>query len=257
MPKCGSYFLRDLLNQHPRIEMDSIKEPGYFLDNKESSVPSFVSTKARNYFGEATVEYLINEKALYRIKKECVAPKFIILVRDPVKRAISHYFHRKHTDRRNFKTLKNSTNKEYWVEYSSYSVHIERFTKLFNQDQFMIVVSEDLYRNPQEVLNRIFSFLGLNSFDVDMAKVNINKGSYVKSRNFATFMFKSRLFLRRKTPFLSKLKLGKYWTFLTNLNVNNQKPKVPNQVYHYLENELDCERIYMRQKLGRTDIWLD
>ncbi|MFQ3189637.1 MAG: hypothetical protein ACI936_000762 [Paraglaciecola sp.] len=109
--------------------------------------------------------------------------KIIILLRDPVERAISHYFH---VARHGFENLSLEqamrterlrlqnclTNGDYadpafrLYSYQSRGLHLEqikRYQLLFTADQLLILNSEELITAPKEVLQQVFTFIGVDS----------------------------------------------------------------------------------------------
>ena len=107
--KCGTGSLHDLLNQHPAISMSLMKEP-HFFDKRgfESSESSYQSYHQQAWgidgneleesvlYGESTPKYTLHNtsgKPLYmeRIVEYNPSVKLIVLFRDPVDRAYSHW----------------------------------------------------------------------------------------------------------------------------------------------------------------------
>src|SRR5690554_1769397 len=115
--KSGTTSLVQYLKNHPKIFIPDIKEPRYFsydllkdngykgpgdLENKKIAIKD--KDEYENCFkkvredviaiGEASVETSFYfEHTIPKIKNEIGDPKIIILLRDPVKRAISAYSH--------------------------------------------------------------------------------------------------------------------------------------------------------------------
>ena len=104
-PKCGTTSLYDYLTQHPQITPPLGKEIDFFDRLYERGVNWYrvrFPGKAYNFFkhtasnkkiftGEATPRYVFHPLALQRIKKLIPDSKFIILLRNPIDRAYSHY----------------------------------------------------------------------------------------------------------------------------------------------------------------------
>jgi len=110
--RSGSSSLHNYLSQHPQVFMPANKEP-YFLTgidfHAHSHVPSYFERElwvrdAEQYaalfqpatsevaLGEASVSYLYyHRETIPNIKQRLGDPKIVILLRDPVERAYSHY----------------------------------------------------------------------------------------------------------------------------------------------------------------------
>src|SRR5437667_3118215 len=102
----GTTSLYGYLKQHPDVFMPALKEPHYFAQITPSHEQRYLRTivrdeaaylrlflKAKGYpaIGEASPSYLWDANAPHRIRKAVPHAKIIILLRDPVERAYSHY----------------------------------------------------------------------------------------------------------------------------------------------------------------------
>ena len=105
-PKAGTTSLYHYLSEHPQIEMSSQKEPDYFSDkaineqgmyygkNRVNTLDKYESLfvqKESVVYGEASVSYLFYENVPEDIKKYNPNAKIIIMLRNPIERAFSHY----------------------------------------------------------------------------------------------------------------------------------------------------------------------
>ena len=104
--KAGTTSLYHYLKQHPQIYLSSIKEPHFFDDDENfaKGLNNYVKQYFRNsemypITGEATPYIQNGIKVASRINQAYSnnPPKFVIILRDPVKRAWSHYMHRVRT----------------------------------------------------------------------------------------------------------------------------------------------------------------
>ena len=107
--KSGTTSLYDILKQHSDIFLPSFKEPHFF------DIPSvyqngiewyektyFQSVKNEKCIGDFSPTYLFDEHAPERILNDLGDNvKFIIILRNPVDRAYSHYLHSKRDEHEN------------------------------------------------------------------------------------------------------------------------------------------------------------
>lgn len=105
--KSGTTSLYEYLIKHPYIYSASVKEVGYFdryysngIKWYRSHFPSllrkfYTKNILRQPFitGEASTGYILNPHALKRISEILPQEKLIVLLRNPVERAYSHYWH--------------------------------------------------------------------------------------------------------------------------------------------------------------------
>ncbi|MFY0687798.1 MAG: sulfotransferase domain-containing protein [Cyclobacteriaceae bacterium] len=96
--KCGTTSLFNLLEQHPDIEGSSIKEPQFF-SLRQSSVDANISyyhslfSDLNGLIMDGSTHYFMHEHSIQNIRKYVRNPKFIIMIRNPVDRFFSAYFH--------------------------------------------------------------------------------------------------------------------------------------------------------------------
>ena len=106
-PKAGTTSLFYYLNKNKGICMSSIKEPNFFssqdlkiqkiyydsliLDNLKEYERIFTPKNKQQIIGEASVSYLFYPNVANRIFDYNPRSKIIIILRDPVERAFSHY----------------------------------------------------------------------------------------------------------------------------------------------------------------------
>jgi hypothetical protein len=97
--RCGTTYLYRLLDQHPEIEMAKplVPEPKFFLDDDqygrglEYYDSAFFSESGVRVRGEKSTSYIESEVAVRRIKTMLPDGRVIVVLRDPVHRAISNY----------------------------------------------------------------------------------------------------------------------------------------------------------------------
>lgn len=187
-PKSGTTSLYHYLNEHPDIEMSSYKEPNFFSDeslqgqniyhikNRVNSLEKYHSLFKRKdscLKGEASVSYLFYDDVPAKIMSYNSKAKIIIILRNPIERAYSHYLmdHSLGLISESFESIirKKSKNRkahffyQQYVEVSKYTDQIKRYFQVFEKENIHIIDYEDFKTNTSYVVSCIFSFLGLNS----------------------------------------------------------------------------------------------
>ena len=213
--KAGTTSLYHYLGSHPQITMSSKKEVHYFDLNfskgenwYRTHFPFAKSLGKETIIGESSPYYLVHPHAPLRIHKLLPTIKLIVLLRNPVERAISHYFHEKKKGRESLPIMEAMAIEEErisleWkrmVENSSYHSatfrsrsykrrgmylsQLKRYFQYFSKEQLLIVDSEGFFENPKRVLKKIYRFLLVDSDfeNVDLEPMNIGlKNSDVPS----------------------------------------------------------------------------
>ena len=231
-PKSGTTSLFEILKQHPEIGMSSFKETHFFdtdINWKKGkqwySDNYFLSLETKKRIGEFTPSYLSKKSCAKRIKDTLEDQvKFIVILRNPIDRAFSHYLHTsrdeyeklsfidslKMEEERLGKFTEEKDDLSYarfcYKESSMYASHLKNYFNIFNKDQFCIVLFEDFVKNPQTVIDRILIFLEVPT-DVEMdVNLKINPASEARSVNLKKIMTKKsiiRMLLKYLIPSLS------------------------------------------------------
>ncbi len=203
--KSGTTMFRRYFTQHPQIA-PALDNEVHFFDWKYDkgieyyrSRMMFASSDMLSY--EKTPRYFRTEDApLHMVKDLPDHLKFIILVKDPVKRAISEF---RHESQLKIKKLKHGSNhlpmstersegirfenevigedgevnsESEIIDTSLYSKHFQNWLQYYPRDRFLIIEYDSLMQNISHWLQKVESFLGLRSyFQPEMFKLN-NKG---------------------------------------------------------------------------------
>lgn len=180
--KGGTTALFDHLSDDPALSLSKVKEVHFFDDEtRDWGAPDygayhqyFVPTAA-GLRGEATPIYCYWRNSLERIAAYNPDVRLILVLRDPVERAWSHWrmeFARgvethpfgwciRQGRRRLFDASPWGWHREFsYVERGFYGEQVERLLRLFPGDQVLILKSEDLRRDPNLTLQRVNLFLG-------------------------------------------------------------------------------------------------
>ena len=197
--RAGTTSLYQYLSDHPHIRVPRRKEVHFFDFNfhrgtrwYQSNFPSVVHkayirrVRRRDIMtGEASPYYHFHPHAARRAVRVVPRAKLIVLLRNPVDRAYSHYslcVHRgiehlsfgeaidREQERLDGELAKMLANESYYsfshrhYSYLSrgiYVVQLRAWMECFPREQFLILRSEDLFQEPERTYRRVLSFLGL------------------------------------------------------------------------------------------------
>lgn len=191
--KAGTSSLFSLLSQHPDIIPPSRKEVHYFDGGLITEIDTFQKGPLwyRSHFpreaslkqaGQLTFEaspmYLFSPVVPSRIAELLPKIKLIVLLRDPVERAISHYFHevRMARETRDIQdclhpdktTLRDFEYKDFasvnsaYLERGFYAEQLSRYFALFPREHILVLESGAFFSNLTPALSDVQQFLGLN-----------------------------------------------------------------------------------------------
>jgi hypothetical protein len=174
--KAGTTSLRGYLRQHEEIYL--ARREVHFFDREHNYrrgmswyERQFASDQRHRAVGEKTPAYCFFPRVPERIHRHLPGVKLIWLLRDPVARAHSHYWHllRKGEERAGFEAiLKQGLQEEQaggpvpeYLGKGRYAEQIERYLRLFPRERMLFLLFEDFIRNPKPSLRAIFEFIGV------------------------------------------------------------------------------------------------
>lgn len=216
--KCGTTSLYFYLRQHPQTFIPS-KDTFFFnpdtVRNRTEANPRFLSpqeyadiysvpaSRSALARGEVASSYLNHyQEVIPRIKRYLGDIKIVILLRNPVARAYSHYMHyiKDMREERSFMEAIDSelgdkdkipVNRHFFncgLYYEPVSSFLKEFTAV------RIVLFEDLISNTAETLRELYRFLGIDE-DFQMPKAEkFNASGYPRNRLLHWIFFKPNRF---------------------------------------------------------------
>ncbi|KAF4106356.1 heparan sulfate glucosamine 3-O-sulfotransferase 3B1b [Onychostoma macrolepis] len=177
--KGGTRALLEFLRVHPDIRAVGA-EPHFFDRNYDNGLDWYRDLMPKTLEGQITMEktpsYFVTREAPARIYAMSRNTKLIVVVRDPVTRAISDYTQTlsKKPDIPTFESLtfKNRTTgliDTSWsaIQIGIYAKHLDNWLQFFPMSQILFVSGERLISDPAGELGRVQDFLGLKRIITD------------------------------------------------------------------------------------------
>ena len=209
--KAGTTSLFRYLLAHPQVATPLTKEIHYFSFNsarpRDWYLAHFPRTRAftpDRISGEASPAYLVHPDGPERVHAFSPAMRIIVLLRDPVARSLSHYFHEKtmgrelrpvdealfaeeastsfslrpREERPWYEALNGTPGRRRrsaallarcpmhlaYLTHSCYADHLPAWLRKFDRDQILLLRSEDLFLGPARELTKTIRFLGLDAW---------------------------------------------------------------------------------------------
>jgi len=200
--RCGTTSLQKYLIQHPGVTPPGVLKGIHYFDVNfdkglgwyQSHFPTRMARTRRErsggmlITGEASPYYMFHPLIPERIAAQVPAAKIIILARDPVERAYSHYLHEV---RRGFEDLtfeaaidmegerlsgeveRMRQDPAYvsfehqhhsYIARGRYMDQLDTMMKHIAPDQILVLTSEELFTTPADAYHRVLDFLGLPRF---------------------------------------------------------------------------------------------
>ena len=189
--KSGTTTLHMLLAEHPDIFMCEPKEPCYFLDpdllrrywpemwkrryweSEASYLHLFDTADHESVIGESSTDYSKLPRfqgVAEKIHAFNPQAKFIYIMRDPVERTLSHYWHMAthRAERRGM--VEALSDDRHYTDVSYYSMQLQPYIAAFGRDQILALTFEELKVDPLQTVQKVFSWLGVT---VDFVPPNL------------------------------------------------------------------------------------
>lgn len=182
----GTTSLYEYLCEHPLVKPAQKKETYFFTRQFRNGLKWYLSLFPKDAVtGEATPYYLFHPLVAGRVGELYPEMKLIVLLRNPVERAYSHYKLEKSRDKEDLSfgealnqeqtrlegleelLIKNPNHRSpihfchSYLAKGRYIEQLKRWTGFFPLKQILILKSEDLYENPLKVYEEVLKFLEL------------------------------------------------------------------------------------------------
>lgn len=206
--KAGTTALASYLGAHPRLQLPRDKEAHVFdapdFDAATTApqidaryAPLFDTSTDETLHGDATPFYLVRPEIIARIARYNPAMRWIVLLRDPVERAVSqHHMERQRgqerwplplallLERRRLSrdasnlTRGSSLRRHSYLARGDYASQLDALYARFPREQVLLLRSDALQATPALVVARACEFLGVPAPSADIGYAPVFTGNY-------------------------------------------------------------------------------
>lgn len=223
--KSGSSALHAYLRVHPDIRMSDEKEPCFFVGNAELAeawpimarnpcshtwegyLSLWSGGETAQYRGEGSVYYSQaphRSDVPARIASVAPSAKIIYTVREPVSRAIGHYWQRFKEFQEPLPLEEAMRQNPLYRDTSDYALQLRAYLEYFDASQIHVVAAEDLRHNRRETLEAILSWLDLPEYAFSESEITERHKSPNTSR-------------RQRLPLVKTLRNSPIWASLRKI----------------------------------------
>lgn len=210
--KCGTTSLARYLSGHPQISSCRIEEPHFFADDDVyarglawyESLFQYNEEQHRICLEHSTTyaKYPYFSSPPERIAKDLGNSRFVYMVRDPVDRVVSHF---NFSMRHGWIEAGEKPTDERFLSPSRYAMQLERFERFFPKESILVVRLDDMTRDPQSVLARVQSFLGVDVQTLEGVDKRHNAGRASTQLQYLTWRLGLKPYVQRLKPYLPPL----------------------------------------------------
>jgi hypothetical protein len=179
--KSASSLLHRCLEEHPDVFMPSEEIPFFEdpdFDGRSRRDLERVFTRARpgQTLGIKRPDYLGKPECAERIRDWIPKARLVAVLRDPVARAVSAYFHQMRFGfvpavelNEGFRNLLSGAYAKMYprsteiIDFGYYHRHLRRFLDLFPQEQLLVFLHEDVQSDAGDTIEKTFAFVGVDT----------------------------------------------------------------------------------------------
>jgi len=276
--KAGTTTIHDILSEIDSFSGPEMKETGYWSNLKQkysncNKLGFFHKMQIDNYDEytslfdtekitfECSPDYLFHSTdVIKKLKKENQHPKILIILRNPIYRAVSQYKHFKRDGIikesfskyiRSFESKENSSWALDIIKTSEYAQDLKNYIN--SGLDVKVVLYEDIFSSKNNLIIFMKNYFGLNEKQIQYRKSNSsNKNAAYRYY----FVLKKNSYVKKMVNFFRKFKLFKILFNLLFLSFKNNKRLdsiTYNKLLGYYINDVKATGDIIKRDL--TDIW--
>ncbi|MEM9669037.1 MAG: sulfotransferase [Pseudomonadota bacterium] len=220
--KAGTTALAHQLSSHPDIFICKPKEPRFLcfpngrpnftgpLDeriyvptSRDEYEDLFADPAGATAIGEASTWYLTYPGVAARIHSQFSEAKIVVVLRNPVERAFSHWMHLIREQVEPIESFIDACEAEQKRKASGYSPHwwyvsqslyadgLKEYLAMFPADQVLILLYENFSANPNKTVSEIYRFLGVDDSHEPDTGEKLNVGGVPKYKALQRYLDQS------------------------------------------------------------------
>jgi hypothetical protein len=195
--KSASTFVQRRVQGHPDVflpagELATFEDPDYASFNDESFAAHFAPGCGAQAVGLKRPNYLHRPEVPARLHRHLPNAKLIAVLRDPIQRAVSAYFHQvRHgfAPAKDVNTGLRAILEGHWekryprtsevILFGLYHAQLERYLSYYDRNQIFLATYRAVKEQPQTTMQSIYRFIGVDStFVPSMLGKQANVGVY-------------------------------------------------------------------------------
>ena len=292
--KSGSTFFLKCLREHPDVymppgEVRFFEDPEYLRGDIRQLEDLFLHVTHQTALGIKRPDYLARPGCAARIYKHIPHAKLVAILRNPVERAISAYFHLmkcgfipiRPAEEGLAQIISGEYQKSYLksteiLDYGFYYQHLTRYLDYFDREHMLIMPFEAIKADPLGAIKQTYRFIGVNDEYVPKRlqtpnQQNPNPGVYsltrlrlLNLRNPFKYTYnqdKTRRYSKPKRTLVDKITdklITSTDSMVLTYLVGNEKPKISPELTYRLfkiyEEDINSLETFLSQELTRWKI---
>jgi Sulfotransferase domain len=264
--KCGTTSIHHYLGLHPEIQMSKPKELNFFVEelNWDLGLDWYASRFDDRFQvrGESSPHYTNLPRfdgVAERIHRHCPDARLLYMVRDPIRRILSHWVHATGAgyETGDLVPVLSEPSSSY-MNRSRYWLQLQPYLERFDRSQIELVTQEELQGEREETMRRAFRFAGVDEgftseqFDREWEKSSAKQGD--------KYQFMERLIklpgLRSFDRNFDRLPESMRWIVEKVVHDPEKppapKPKLPDDLFETIRGRFGSDVAALQEFAGRT-----
>ncbi len=281
--KSASSFLQNCLAEHPDIWMPVGETPFFespdYETQERADLNKIFEGRQENHLGIKRPNYIGKPEVPARITTDCPDAKIIAVLRNPVDRAVSAYFHQIKSGflppipwEKGLEALvsepdftdRHPRSREI-LEFGKYHKYLAMYEHFFTRGQVLTMLHEDILANPQECIAQAYRFLGADDGFVPHNAIEstpqavVYQPARVRLQSYRPRLLyhfnhdRTRMTGRTKNPLRVALAAGIIGLdrILLSRFLGNAKPKIPPALRQHIADYYKQDREQLQTLINR------
>jgi hypothetical protein len=272
--RSGTTSIHQYLRIHPKIFIPHHKEPEFFCEFQNTQLlgenPTlknylklFEEVKNEIVVGEVSPDYLFDPESAQKIYNFNPNSKIIMILRNPIERAFSHFLHTKFKWEKIsfYEKIVNDSKKDFGTKldqdnvlmYGMYFNQVKKYLDIFGTENVKVIIYDEMFpNNIDEKMSEILFFLGLGKELHDFSREKYN--SYYTPRKKIEKIITSKFFKKLGYLLLSERKRKNLLSKIREKSV--EKPKISNKEREFLKEFFNNDIENLKKLLNKKISWL-
>jgi hypothetical protein len=273
--KSGTTSVWEYLRSHPHVFFPTVKEPHYFVSiparpgdewtyfagNREGYLNLYKDARGYKASGDASPGYLWDVNSARMIHEVSPNAKIVILLRDPIERAQSHYLRMswwgidplsfpEAIRRDNSRNSDGWWNKFLYVEAGLYYEQVRRYLEAFGKEQVGVYLFEDLEKDTPGVVSAIARHIGVDPALLDQDELRrVHNLSRAPRFKWLYDGVRGAFSLRLRMKILPEPM--RKWMSYNPIFYKSDKPRVEPEARRYLQDIYEPDLRNLERLLGK------
>ncbi len=267
--KCASTWLHGILSDHPEVGVSEKKEIDFFSHHYNHGFQwyerHFEECSQQKVFGENSPSYFCEKGVPERVRDYAPDIKIILSIRDPIKRAISNHKHEVrvgHFAGEDLSFEAGLNNNPMYIEQGRYATHLNRWLSCFDREQMLVVIMDDIYKDPLAVAQTVYKFLEIDEtlqpavLDKKFNRSFVHRHMWLSKVKDSVYQYSQKPGLRWTWNIASSLGLKSLYRKTNVMSSEAVIPAPKPETVAMLRNEFKEEIVQLEDMLNRSfDIW--